>query len=254
MRRGLNRSEFLLHYQPQVACRTREIAGLDAQVFWRHPQHGLLPAAEFVSASEDSTVVVPLTEWVVRSACMQLRAWVAMGLPTLYLSLTLPPGAAERGDLARLVSDSLQQAGVDPGLVMVSLRGGPNPRDATRTREAMQALQAMGVRQVLDDFGSGETTLAGLSQYPLGMVRFDAAFLRGLARDGDVAGVTRSLIAMVHTLNLGVIVTGADTPAQAAFLREAACDLAQGPAFGAPVPAEDVPALLSDIREQLAAG
>jgi len=254
MRRGLNRSEFLLHYQPQVACRTREIAGLDAQVFWRHPQHGLLPAAEFISASEDSSVVVPLTEWVVRSACMQLRAWVAMGLPTLYLSLTLPPGAAERGDLSRLVRDSLQQAGVDPGLVMVSLRGGPNARDASRTREAMQALQATGVRQVLDDFGSGEITLAGLSQYPLGMVRFESAFLRGLARDGDVAGVTRTLIAMVHALNLGVIITGADSPAQAAFLRDAACDLAQGTAFGAPVPAEDVPALLSNIREQLAAG
>jgi diguanylate cyclase (GGDEF)-like protein/PAS domain S-box-containing protein len=254
MRRGLHRSEFLLHYQPQVACRSREIAGLDAQVFWRHPKHGLLPAAEFVSASEDSSVVVPLTEWVVRSACIQLRSWVAMGLPTLYLSLTLPPGAAERGDLPRLVRDSLQQAGVDPGLVMVSLRGGPNPRDALRTRDAMQTLQAMGARLVLDDFGSGDMTLASLGQYPLGMVRFESAFLRGLARDGDVASVTRSLISMVHALNLGVIVTGVDNPAQAAFLRDAACDLAQGPAFGPPVPAEDVPGLLSNIREQLAAG
>jgi diguanylate cyclase (GGDEF)-like protein/PAS domain S-box-containing protein len=254
MRRGLSRNEFLLHYQPQVACRTREIAGLDAQVYWRHPQHGLLPAAEFVSASEDSSVVVPLTEWVVRSACMQLRAWVAMGLPTLYLSLTLPPGAAERGDLPRLIHDSLAQAGVDPGLVMVSLRGGPNARDATRTREAMQVLQSMGVRQVLDDFGAGDITLSALSQYPLGMVRFDSGFLRGLARDGDVAGVTRSLISMVHALNLGVIVTGVDAPAQAAFLRDAACDLAQGAAYGAPVAAEDVPALLSNIRERLAAG
>jgi diguanylate cyclase (GGDEF)-like protein/PAS domain S-box-containing protein len=254
MRRGLHRSEFLLHYQPQVACRSREIAGLDAQVFWRHPQHGLMPAAEFVSASEDSSVVVPLTEWVVRSACMQLRAWVAQGLPTLYLSLTLPPGAAERGDLPRLVRDSLEQAGVDPGLVMVSLRGGPNQRDALRTRDAMQTLHSMGARLVLDDFGSGDMTLSSLSQYPLGMVRFESSFLRGLARDGDLASVTRSLISVVHALNLGVIVTGVDNAAQAAFLREAACDLAQGAAFGAPVPAEDVPGLLSDIREQLAAG
>ena len=254
MRRGLHRSDFLLHYQPQVACRSREIAGLDAQVFWRHPQHGLLPAAEFVAASEDSSVVVPLTEWVVRSACMQLRAWVAMGLPTLYLSLTLPPGAAERGDLPRLVRHSLEQAGVDPALVMISLRGGPHSRDALRTRDAMQTLQSMGTRLVLDDFGSGDVTLVNLSQYPLGMVRFDSAFLRGLARDGDVASVTRALISVVHALNLGVIVTGVDSAAQAAFLRDAACDLAQGVAFGAPVPAEDVPALLSDIREQLAAG
>jgi EAL domain-containing protein (putative c-di-GMP-specific phosphodiesterase class I) len=137
---------------------------------------------------------------------------------------------------------------------MVSLRGGPNQRDALRTRDAMQTLHSMGARLVLDDFGSGDMTLSGLAQYPLGMARFESAFLRGLARDGDLASVTRSLISVVHALNLGVIVTGVDNAAQAAFLREAACDLAQGAAFGAPVPAEDVPGLLSDIREQLAAG
>jgi EAL domain-containing protein (putative c-di-GMP-specific phosphodiesterase class I) len=182
---------------------------------------------------------------------MQLRAWAAMGVPPMYLSLTLPPGAAERGDLPRLMRDALAQAGVDPALIMVSLRGMPGQRSGERTREAMEALQAMGMRMMIDDFGSGATALAGLEQYPLGMVRFDSAFLRGLARDGDVAGVTRSLIGLVHALGLGVVVTGVDNAAHAAFLREAGCDLAQGGAFGAPVAAEDVPALLSDIRRQL---
>jgi diguanylate cyclase (GGDEF)-like protein len=251
LRRGLSRSEFLLHYQPQVACGSDEIAGLDVQLYWRHPQHGLMSAAEFVGASEDSSVVLPLSEWVVRGACMQLRAWAAMGVPPMYLSLTLPPGAAERGDLPRLMRDALAQAGVDPALIMVSLRGMPGQRSGERTREAMEALQAMGMRMMIDDFGSGATALAGLEQYPLGMVRFESAFLRGLARDGDVAGVTRSLIGLVHALGLGVVVTGVDNAAHAAFLREAGCDLAQGGAFGAPVAAEDVPALLSDIRRQL---
>jgi diguanylate cyclase (GGDEF)-like protein len=253
LRRGLTRSEFLLHYQPQVACGNDEIAGLDVQLYWRHPQHGLMPAAEFVSASEDGSVVLPLTEWLVRSACMQLRSWAASGVRPLYLSLTLPPGAAERGDLPRLVRDTLAQTGVDPGLIMVSLRGAPGQRSGERTREAMEALQAMGVRMMLDDFGGG-TALAGLEQFPLAMVRFESAFLRALARDGDVPGVTRGLIGLVHALHLGVVVTGVDTAAHGAFLREAGCDLAQGNVFGAPVAAEDVPALLSDIRGHLAAG
>ena len=251
LRRGLTRSEFLLHYQPQVACGSGEIAGLDVQLQWRHPQHGLMPAGEFVGASEDGSVVLPLTEWIVRGACMQLRAWSAMGLSPLYLSLTLPPGAAERGDLPRLVRDALAQAGVDPGLLMVSLRGTPGQRGGDRTREAMEALQGMGVRMLLDDFGSGGTALAGLEQYPLGMVRFDAAFLRGLARDGDVHGVTRSLIGLVHALGLGVVVTSVHGSAHAAFLRDAHCDLAQGDAFGPAVAAEEVPALLSNLRRQL---
>jgi diguanylate cyclase (GGDEF)-like protein/PAS domain S-box-containing protein len=251
LRRGLSRSEFLLYYQPQVACGSDEIAGLDVQLYWRHPQHGVLPAAEFVGASEDASVVLPLAEWMVRGACMQLRAWAAMGVPPLYLSLTLPPGAAERGDLPRLMREGLAQAGIDPALVMVSLRGLAGQRTGERTREAMEALQGMGVRMMLDDFGASGTPLASLEQYPLGMVRFDNGFMRTLARECDVAGVTRGLIGLVHALGLGIVVTGVDSVAQAAFLREAGCDLAQGEVFGPPVAAEDVPALLSDIRRQL---
>jgi len=253
LRRGLARDEFLLRYQPQIAARSGDIAGLDAQLFWRHPQHGMLPAAEFVAASEDATVVTPMSEWLVRSACLQLRAWHAMGLPSLYLSLTLPPGAADRGDLSRLVREATAQAGVDPGLLMLGFGSVPGTRVSLRTQDAMRALQDMGARLVLDDLGSGPAAFSSLGQYPLSMVRMEACFLRGLARDGDLAAVTRAMIHMVHALNLGVVVTGVESAAHAALLREADCDLAQGPAFGMPVAAEDVPALLSDVRQLLAA-
>ena len=187
LRRGLARNEFLLRYQPQIAARSGDIAGLDAQLFWRHPQHGMLPAAEFIAASEDATVVTPMSEWLVRSACLQLRAWNAMGLPTLYLSLTLPPGAAERGDLPRLVREASAQAGVDPGLLMLGFGSIPGTRVSLRTLDAMQALQDMGARLILDDLGNGPASFSSLGQYPLSMVRLEASFLRGLARDGDLA-------------------------------------------------------------------
>jgi diguanylate cyclase (GGDEF)-like protein/PAS domain S-box-containing protein len=254
LRRGLARNEFLLRYQPQIAARGGDIAGLDAQLFWRHPQHGMLPAAEFVAASEDATVVTPMSEWLVRSACIQLRAWSAMGLPPLYLSLTLPPGAAERGDLPRLVREASAQAGVDPGLLMLGFGSVPGNRVSLRTLDAMQALQDMGARLILDDLGSGPAAFSSLGQYPLSMVRLEASFLRGLARDGDLAMITRAMIQMVHALSLGVVVTGVETAAHASLLRETGCDLAQGPVFGMPVAAEDVPALLSNVRQLLAAG
>jgi EAL domain-containing protein (putative c-di-GMP-specific phosphodiesterase class I) len=247
------RNEFLLRYQPQVAVRTGETAGLDAQLFWRHPQQGLLPAAEFVAASEDASVAIPMSEWLVRSACIQLRAWNAMGLPSLYLSLTLPPGAAERGDLPRLVRDATAQTGVDPGLLMFGFGAGPGVRTSQRTQEAMLALQNMGARLVLDDLGMGPAAFANLSQFPLGMVRFESGFFRTLARDGDLATVTRAVIDMVHAINLGVVVTGVEDMDQGAVLREAGCDLAQGPVFGIPVAAEDVAARLSGVRQLLAA-
>jgi len=213
----------------------------------------MLPAPESVAASEAATVLTPMSEWLVRSACLQLRAWHAMGLPSLYLSLTLPPGAADRGDLSRLVREATAQAGVDPGLLMLGFGSVPGTRVSLRTQDAMRALQDMGARLVLDDLGSGPAAFSSLGQYPLSMVRMEASFLRGLARDGDLAAVTRAMIHMVHALNLGVVVTGVESAAHAALLREADCDLAQGPAFGMPVAAEDVPALLSDVRQLLAA-
>ena len=198
-------------------------------------------------------MVVPLSTWLVRSACIQLRAWCAVGLPPLYLCIGLPPGIAERGDLPRIVREALAHAGVDPGLIMINLRGIGVQRVASRTHATMEALQAMGVRLVLDDLGSGQASLASLSQYPLAMVRLETEFFRHAAGSGDVAAVTRAMVDLVHTLNLGVIVAGVETSAQAAFLREIGCDLAQGPAFGPAVSAEEVPTLLSDLRRQLAA-
>jgi len=114
-------------------------------------------------------------------------------------------------------------------------------------------LQAMGVRLVLDDFGSGQASFASLSQYPLAMVRFESDFFRRAAGSADTAAVTRAMIGMVHTLDLGVIVTGVDSEAQAASLRDAGCDLVQGAAFGLAVSGEEVPLLLSHLQRQLEA-
>jgi len=253
LRRGLARNEFLLQYQPQVALRDGHIAGLDAQLYWRHPHRGVLPAAEFISASEDASVAVPLSEWLIRSACIQLRAWCAAGLTPLYLSIGLPPGVAERGDLPRIMRGALAHAGVDPGLLMINVRGTGAQRVASRTHETLEALQAMGVRLVLDDFGSGQASFAALSQYPLAMVRFESEFFRRAAGSGDVVAVTHAMVSMVHTLNLGVIVTGVENDIQSVLLREAGCDLAQGAAFGPAVSAEEVPALLSHLQRQLEA-
>jgi len=253
LRRGLARNELLLQYQPQVALRDGNIAGLDAQLYWRHPEKGVLPAAEFISASEDASVAVPLAQWLIRSACIQLRAWCAAGLNPLYLCISLPPGVAERGDLPRIVREALAHAGVDPGLLMINVRGTGTQRIASRTHESLEALQAMGVRLVLDDFGSGQASFASLSQYPLAMVRFESDFFRRAAGSADTAEVTRAMISMVHTLDLGVIVTGVESETQAAFLRDAGCDLVQGVAFGPAVSAEEVPLLLSHIQQQLEA-
>jgi EAL domain-containing protein (putative c-di-GMP-specific phosphodiesterase class I) len=251
LRRGVAHKEFVLHYQPQVAPRTGEVAGMDASVFWRHPQRGLVLASDYLAGSEEPSVIVPLTQWMVRTACMQLRVWQEQGLPPLYMTLSLPPGIAERTDLTRLVHEALAHARVDPTLLMLNLKPAAS-RDTGRTPGAMHALQAMGVRLVFDDLGLGTASLAHLAQYPLSMARLPAALLRGLAREGEVATVAHSLIALLHDLDLGALATGVDSPAVLAMLREAGCDLAQGATIGAARAPEEIPALLAEVQERVA--
>jgi diguanylate cyclase (GGDEF)-like protein/PAS domain S-box-containing protein len=248
LRRGVVHKEFVLHYQPQVAPRTGEVAGLDVLVFWRHPQRGLVLASDYLAGSEEPNVIVPLTEWMIRTACMQLRVWQEGGLPSLYLTLSLPPGIAERTELSRLIHEALAFARVDPALLMLNLKPALS-RDTGRTPGAMHALQAMGVRLVFDDLGLGTASLAHLAQYPLSMARLPASLMRGLAREGEMASVARALVSLLHELDLGVLATGVDNPAALATLREAGCDLVQGPAVGAARPPEEIPALLAQARE-----
>jgi diguanylate cyclase (GGDEF)-like protein len=251
LRRGVAYKEFVLHYQPQVAPHGGEIAGVDATVFWRHPEHGPVLAGDYLAGSEEPGVIVPLTEWMVRTACMQLRVWKEQGLPPMYMTLSLPPGIAERTDLTRLIHDALTHARVDPALLMLNLKPAAS-RETGRTPGAMHALQAMGVRLVFDDLGLGTASLAQIAQYPLSMARVPADFLRGLAREGELASVARSLIALLHELDLGALATAVDSPAVLTMLRDANCDLAQGAAIGAALPPEELTQLLTRTHERAA--
>jgi EAL domain-containing protein (putative c-di-GMP-specific phosphodiesterase class I) len=186
------------------------------------------------------------------SACRQLRAWREGTSASLRMALTLPPGVIERGDLPRLVGDALAQSGVEPSALMLSM---PQiaPRDPGRAASAIDALLAQGVCIVLDELGGGMRPLAELRRLRGGVVRFSSTFLRALAADADQGAVVRPLFALVHSLNLAVLVTGVDTSAQAAFLREVGCDYAQGAHFGKAMAAADVQALLGAERRALAA-
>jgi diguanylate cyclase (GGDEF)-like protein/PAS domain S-box-containing protein len=251
LKRGVAHKEFVLHYQPQLAPRSGEIVGVEGVVFWRHPQQGLVPAADYLVGSEEATVIVPLTEWMVRTACMQLRVWQEKALPPLYMTLSLPPGVAERADLTRLTHEALAHARIDPSLLMLSIKPAAS-RDTGRTPGAMHALQAMGVRLVFDDLGLGTASLAHLAQYPLSMARLPVALLRGLAREGETSTLARSLIALLHDLDLGAMATGVDSPDLLAMLREAGCDLTQGLAVGTPLLPEQVSSLLAQAGERVA--
>jgi diguanylate cyclase (GGDEF)-like protein/PAS domain S-box-containing protein len=249
LRQGLARNQFLLHYQPLVACASGAVAGVDAQLYWRHPKRGLLPASAFIAGSEDLSVVLPLTQWLVHCACIQLRAWAAMGLPALYLMLTVHPAAAERGNLVGLVTEAIGQAGIDGSLLMLGLSREQGARDLARVRETLSGLHALGVRIVLDELSAGAERPIAQRDCPGGMVRLPYEALEPGTGPAGAPRVGRALCELAHALDLGVVVQGVETAAHMALARAAGCDLAQGAAFGAAVAAEDVPQLLSTLRK-----
>ena len=252
MQRGLAHNEFALYYQALVQPRTGHVDGVEAQIWVRHPERGMLPAADFISSVEDPALLAPLSEWAIRAVCDQLAGWRARGLPALSVALALPPVAAEKRDVAKMVQEALAQSSIDGASLILSLRAPTGWRESARTRNAIDALRGLGVRLVADDFGGVQAPLTSLVRSPFSLVRLPAAFLASLGRGPDGGPGMRAMIQLAHTLELGVLVTGVEDAAQAAKLREAGCDLMQGPAFGIPVPADEVAALFASSAQRAA--
>ena len=252
MRRGLAHSEFALYYQPLVQPRSGHIDGVDAQIWVRHAQHGMVPAADFISSVEDPALLAPLSEWAIRAACDQLASWRAHGLPALSLALALPPGAADKHDVAKVVQEALAQSNIHGASLILSLRAPLSRRASLRTRNAVEVLRALGVRLVAEDFGGVQAPLTSLVRSPFSLVRLPAGLLASFGRGPDGGPGMGALIQLAHTLELSVLVTGVDDAAQAAKLRDAGCDLMQGAAFGQPMPAHEVVKLLSKSAQRAA--
>ncbi len=248
LRRAMSGHEFLLYYQPVMDARTNAVSGLDAQLFWNHPQHGMIAERDFHSVAHDAGLDGPLGDWIIRTACFQMRAWEGSGVARLRLSVSVSPALLERGNLLETVRESLAQTRLDPHRLLLCLREPGLRADRDKVVAVMQALNAMGVTLVLDDFGSGQVSVEDLATYPIGMVRLRGGYLRGAPPGGDAAVIGGALVGLVHGLGLEVMASGADDEDGTAFLRGLDCDHLLGTTFAAAVPAEDIPPALATMR------
>jgi len=248
LRRAMTGHEFLLFYQPVVDVRRKVVSGLDAQLFWNHPQHGMMAERDFQSVAHDAGLTGPLGDWIIRTACFQMRAWEGSGMGSLRLSVSVSPALLERGNLIETVRESLAQTRLDPHRLLLCLREPGLRADRDKVAAVMQSLNAMGVTLVLDDFGSGQVSVEDLATYPIGMVRLRGSHLRAAPLGGDAAMIAGALVGLVHGLGLEAMASGADDEEGVAFLRGLGCDHLLGNAFAAAVPAEDIPPLLPELQ------
>jgi diguanylate cyclase (GGDEF)-like protein len=250
LRRAIERKEFLLHYQQRVDLRTGAIVGAEALVRWVHPEWGLVRPARFIPLAEETGLIVPIGEFVLREACRQVRAWLDAGLKPGVVSVNLSARQFRQEGLVRLVSRVLEETGLDPSHLEMELTESTVMHNVEAAVATLQGLKSLGISLAVDDFGTGYSSLAYLKNLPIDKLKIDRSFVRDIGtRDGSEEGVlAQAIISLGHNLHLHVVAEGAETDAQVRFLKRHKCDEVQGFYYGEPVAPEEHALLLSKAK------
>ena len=238
LRLALKRQELVLHYQPRMRVADGSLAGVEALIRWQHPRRGLLAPGKFIDVAEDTGLIVAIGEWVLETACAQLRQWQAR-VPGLRLSINLSVGQVGDGDrLHAAVAGAIAGAGLDPGTLELELTESHLMQNIGEKAGLLNRLGALGVGLAIDDFGTGYSSLSYLKRLPVDAIKIDSSFVRDLQADPNDEAIVRAILAMAHSLKLNVVAEGVETDGQLAALRELGCDEYQGflesPALPAP--------------------
>jgi diguanylate cyclase (GGDEF)-like protein/PAS domain S-box-containing protein len=234
LRHALERGELSLHYQAKVALDSDGVVGVEALLRWHHPELGDISPVQFIPIAEDNGLIIPIGEWVMETACQQLMAWQAQGLPALGLAVNLSPRQFNHPDLHKHISGVLARTGFAADLLELEITESLVVQNPERAIELMATIKHMGVRFAIDDFGTGYSSLGQLRHYPIDTLKIDRAFIRDLDQSKEDQAISKAIISMGKTLGLTVVAEGVETARQLAFLREHHCDQIQGFYFHRP--------------------
>jgi diguanylate cyclase (GGDEF)-like protein/PAS domain S-box-containing protein len=244
LRRALERDEFVLHYQPKIDLRTGRITGAEALVRWMHPTRGLLAPAHFIPIAEDSGLILPIGNWVLREACRQARAWLDAGVPVGTMAVNVSAMELGGENFLEGLFAILTETGLDPGALEIELTESVLMKHAASAASILLSLRERGVHVAVDDFGTGYSSLSYLREFPIDALKIDQSFVRQITATEDDTTIVTAVISMARSLNLRVVAEGVETPEQLAFLKARECDEAQGYHFSRPVPADQFAMLL----------
>lgn len=244
LRRALERNELCLYYQPRVAVDGERIVGFEALLRWKHPDLGFVSPAQFIPLAEETGLIVPIGEWVLREACRQAKAWQDAGATPVRMAVNLSTVQFTQPNLPQVVRDALASSGLAADWLELELTESTVMRDAGAAVETLARLKAAGVHLSIDDFGTGYSSLAYLKRFPIDALKIDQSFIRESTTNPDDAAIVTSILLMAKSLKLGVVAEGVETASQLAFLRVLQCDEVQGYLFSPPVPPERALGLL----------
>jgi diguanylate cyclase (GGDEF)-like protein len=241
LRHGLERKEFVLHYQLKRAIATQAVSGAEALLRWRHPDLGLLLPDKFICLAEETGLIVPIGRWVIETACRQAESWRRTGLPDFPVAVNLSPRQFADDGLIRVIQHALGVCGTPAKLPEIEITESMAMRDSARSEAIIRQIRALNVRVSIDDFGAGHSSMARLKHLSIDGIKIDRGFVRGIAVDVRDRAIVEAICSLGKALQLEVVGEGVETAEQEALLAELRCDEIQGFLFARPMPAEQIP-------------
>jgi diguanylate cyclase (GGDEF)-like protein/PAS domain S-box-containing protein len=248
LRQALQNQELIVHYQPLIDLATGRIRGAEALLRWQHPELGLVAPGDFIAIAEVSGLIVPIGQWVLRTACAQARAWQLLGHPKFSVAVNLSARQFQQADLVFQVTEALHEADLPAAALDLEITESNAMQNAELSIATLQDLKSLGVSLSMDDFGTGYSSLNYLKRFPIDRIKIDQSFVRDVNRDPDDAAIATAIIAMAHSLELTAVAEGVETEEQLEFLLAQRCDEMQGYLFSRPVPAEEFEELLASNK------
>ncbi len=237
LRKALLNHEFVLHYQPQIDLASGTVIGAEALIRWNHPEQGLIMPGRFIAIAEDSCLIVPIGDWVLKEACRQAVIWHKEGLSSLVVAVNLSAVQFKRGDLEQSVASALAESGLEPAFLELELTESILIQDTDKMLGILQRLKALGIRFSIDDFGTGYSSLAYLKRFAVDKLKIDQSFIRDMTENQNDAAIVRAIIQMARSLYLKTIAEGVEFEHQLTSLHLQQCDEVQGYHFARPMPA-----------------
>jgi diguanylate cyclase (GGDEF)-like protein len=244
LRKGLERNEFELHYQPKMALESEKITGFEALVRWNHPERGVISPLEFIPLAEQSSIIVTLGEWVLETACRQMKSWLKMNLPLKNIAVNLSGRQFKQEDLVPNVKKIISDSGIDPEFLELEITETILMANLDTVTVKLKQLSEMGIKLSLDDFGTGYSSLRYLNSFPLDNIKIDQTFVKDISTEEN-ATIAKAIVSLAQSFGLKTIAEGVESEDQKIIMREIGCDFIQGYLLGKPIPAKEVTQLLA---------
>lgn len=251
LRRAIEENEFVLNYQPLVNLKTKKISSVEALIRWNHPIRGLISPLQFIGVAEENGLIQGVGEWVLRTACKQLRDWHDQGLKEIRMAVNMSGLQFKQLNIVQVVEKIIKEYKVDPKALDLELTESSIMENTTGFINVMNAFKEIGVGLVIDDFGTGYSSLSYLKRFPVSKLKIDRSFINDVPEDEDNRAIIQAILAMAQQLKLRVVAEGVETLEQLQFLQEQGCDEMQGYYYSYPLASEKITELLKDDSEKM---